>query len=102
MTEQEEAPTELTVAELRDWLRNWVAKATGQPVENISDDRPMEEFGLASRDAIALGGEIEDLTGVTLNATVVYQHPTIASLAERIVEGEPDEGAGPGPEGDAR
>ncbi|MFI6870929.1 polyketide synthase Pks13 [Nocardia sp. NPDC050406] len=82
--------TDMSVAELREWLRRWVADATGQPVEQITVDRPMEEFGLASRDALALGGDIEDLTGVVLNATIVYQHPTIASLAERIVNGEPD------------
>lgn len=84
------ANTELTVAELREWLRRWVAEATGQPLENITVDRPMEEFGLASRDALALGGDIEEVTGVMLNATVVYQHPTIASLADVIVNGEPE------------
>ncbi|MGW5386972.1 polyketide synthase Pks13 [Nocardia sp. NPDC003963] len=82
--------TELSVAELREWLRRWVAEATGQSVDKITVDRPMEEFGLASRDALALGGEIEELTGVVLNATVVYQHPTIASLAEVIVNGPPE------------
>ncbi|MQY26906.1 polyketide synthase Pks13 [Nocardia aurantia] len=87
--------TDLSVAELREWLRRWVADATGQPIEQITVDRPMEEFGLASRDALALGGDIEELTGVTLNATIVYQHPTIASLAERIVNGEPDVPEGP-------
>ncbi|MFD6859393.1 polyketide synthase Pks13 [Rhodococcus sp. NPDC060090] len=80
----------MTVAQLREWLRNWIADATGQPVSQISDDRPMEEFGLASRDAVALSGDIEDLLGVTLTATVAYQHPTIASLATRIIEGEPE------------
>ncbi|MFD4293690.1 polyketide synthase Pks13 [Rhodococcus sp. NPDC058532] len=80
----------MTVAQLREWLRNWVAGVTGQPVDQISDDRPMEEFGLSSRDAVALSGEIEDLLGVTLSATVAYQHPTIASLATRIIEGEPE------------
>ncbi|MGA9871096.1 MAG: beta-ketoacyl synthase N-terminal-like domain-containing protein, partial [Rhodococcus sp. (in: high G+C Gram-positive bacteria)] len=80
----------MTVAQLRGWLRNWVADATGQSVDLISDDRPMEEFGLSSRDAVALSGEIEELVGVTLTATVVYQHPTIASLAQIIIEGEPD------------
>nr|WP_068272638.1 polyketide synthase Pks13 [Aldersonia kunmingensis] len=80
----------MTVAELREWLRNWVAEATGQSIDQITVDRPMEEFGLASRDAIALGGDIEDLTGVILTATIVYQHPTIASLAKRVIEGEPD------------
>ncbi|RDI61707.1 polyketide synthase Pks13 [Nocardia pseudobrasiliensis] len=82
--------TDMSVAELREWLRRWVAEATGQPIEQITVDRPMEEFGLASRDALALGGDIEDLTGVVLNATVVYQHPTIASLSERIINGEPE------------
>ncbi|WP_051021990.1 polyketide synthase Pks13 [Nocardia pneumoniae] len=84
------AQTDMSVAELREWLRRWVADATGQPIEQITVDRPMEEFGLASRDAIALGGDIEELTGVMLNATIVYQHPTIAALAERIINGEPD------------
>ncbi|WP_406268744.1 polyketide synthase Pks13 [Nocardia sp. NBC_00881] len=81
---------DLSVAELREWLRRWVSEATGQPIEQITVDRPMEEFGLASRDAIALSGDIEELTGVMLTATVAYQHPTIASLAERIVNGEPE------------
>ena len=31
----------MTVAELRDWLRNWVSKATGLPCQ-IGDDRPMD------------------------------------------------------------
>ncbi|MBC7302589.1 MAG: acyltransferase domain-containing protein [Nocardia sp.] len=81
---------ELSVAELREWLRRWVAEATGQSVDAITVDRPMEEFGLASRDALALGGDIEDYTGVALAPTVIYQHPTIASLAEIIVNGEPE------------
>ncbi|WP_072689397.1 polyketide synthase Pks13 [Rhodococcus marinonascens] len=81
----------MTVAQLREWLRNWIADATGQPVGLITDDRPMEELGLSSRDAVALSGEIEELVGVTLTATVAYQHPTIASLATRIIEGEPEQ-----------
>ncbi|MEV6388209.1 polyketide synthase Pks13 [Nocardia xishanensis] len=84
------ATADMSVTELREWLRRWVADATGQPIEQITVDRPMEEFGLASRDALALGGDIEELTGVVLTATVVYQHPTIASLAEVIVNGEPE------------
>ncbi|MFG1790909.1 polyketide synthase Pks13 [Nocardia sp. NPDC049149] len=83
-------PAELSVAELREWLRRWVADATGQPIEQITVDRPMEEFGLASRDALALGGDIEELTGVVLTATIVYKHPTIASLAEVVINGDPE------------
>ncbi|MCF8569339.1 polyketide synthase Pks13 [Gordonia sp. HY002] len=80
----------LTVDELRDWLRQWVATAIGQSVETIPVERPMEELGLSSRDAVALAADVEDKTGVILNATAVYNHPTIASLATRIIEGDPE------------
>lgn len=87
-----ETAGDLTVSELREWLREWVSDTTGLPVEQVSDDRPLEEFGLSSRDAVAMSGDIEDKTGVILTATVAYQHPTIASLAKRIIEGDPDAG----------
>ncbi|OHT83070.1 polyketide synthase Pks13 [Mycobacteroides saopaulense] len=87
------APTggaELTVPEMREWLRNWIAKATGVSPDRIDDSAPMVEMGLSSRDAVAMAADIEDLTGVTLTATVAFQHPTIESLATRIIEGEPE------------
>jgi polyketide synthase 13 len=92
------ARTEMTVPEMREWLRNWVANATGQAPDAIDESTPMVELGLSSRDAVAMASDIEDLTGVTLTATVAFRHPTIESLAVVIVEGEPeletvDEGA---------
>ena len=80
----------MTVAEMREWLRNWVGNATGQSPEAIDDATPMVELGLSSRDAVAMASDIEDLTGVTLTATVAFRHPTIESLATVIVEGEPE------------
>jgi polyketide synthase 13 len=84
------ARTDLTVAEMREWLRNWIANATGQAADAINDATPMVELGLSSRDAVAMASDIEDLTGVTLTATVAFRHPTIESLATVIVEGEPE------------
>jgi len=80
----------MTVAEMRAWLRNWVANATGQSADVIDETAPMVELGLSSRDAVAMAADIEDLTGVTLSATVAFRHPTIESLAARIIEGEPE------------
>jgi polyketide synthase 13 len=82
--------TDKTVAEMRAWLRDWIATATGQPADAINDSTPMVELGLSSRDAVAMASDIEDLTGVTLTATVAFRHPTIESLATVIVEGEPE------------
>ncbi|MFY9920104.1 MAG: type I polyketide synthase, partial [Mycobacterium sp.] len=80
----------MTVAEMREWLRNWIANATGQSADAIDDSAAMIELGLSSRDAVAMASDIEDLTGVTLTATVAFRHPTIESLATVIVEGEPE------------
>ena len=86
------ARTDMTVPEMRDWLRNWIANATGQSADAIDDSTPMVELGLSSRDAVAMASDIEDLTGVTLTATVAFRHPTIESLATVIIEGEPETG----------
>ncbi|OBB11137.1 polyketide synthase [Mycobacteriaceae bacterium 1482268.1] len=84
------ARADMTVNEMRDWLRNWIANATGQSADAIDVSVPMVELGLSSRDAVAMASDIEDLTGVTLTATVVFRNPTIESLATVIVEGEPE------------
>lgn len=81
---------DITVNEMREWLRNWIANATGQSADTINESAPVVELGLSSRDAVAMASDIEDLTGVTLTATVVFRNPTIELLATVIVEGEPE------------
>ncbi|CRZ17552.1 polyketide synthase Pks13 [Mycolicibacterium neworleansense] len=81
---------DLTVAEMREWLRKAVANATSQSPDAIDETTPLIELGLSSRDAVAMASDIEDLTGVTLTATVLFRHPTIESLATVIIEGEPE------------
>ena len=77
----------MTVAELKAWLRAWVATATGLPEGEISDDKPMETFGLSSRDVVILSGELENLLDVQLDATIAYEFPSIAALSLRLIEG---------------
>jgi polyketide synthase 13 len=87
------ARTEITVAEMRQWLRNWVAKATGQSPDAIDEATPMVELGLSSRDAVAMAADIEDRTGVTVSIAAAFEHPTIEGLATWIVEGDPEDDA---------
>ncbi|QEM44148.1 type I polyketide synthase [Mycolicibacterium grossiae] len=83
--------TDVSVPEMREWLRNWVANATGQSPDAINENAPLIELGLASRDAVAMASDIEDYCGVTVTATMAFRHPTIEALATVIVEGEPEE-----------
>lgn len=78
----------MTVEQLRTWLREWVIKTTGLPAEEITDDKPMQSFGLSSRDVVILSGELERLFDTQLDATIAYEYPTIAALAKRLVEGD--------------
>ena len=77
----------MTVEQLRGWIRAWVADVTGLPEEEVVDTKPLENFGLSSRDAVVLSGELENLLGLQLDATVAYEYPTIAALAERLING---------------
>lgn len=89
MADSPNASTTMTAAQLRQWLREWVAGATEVPVEEVTDDRPLENLGLSSRDAVLLSGELENLLGRKLDATVVYEHPTIGELATHLLSARP-------------
>ncbi|MGB8208567.1 MAG: polyketide synthase Pks13 [Mycobacterium sp.] len=85
------ARTDMTVAEVRQWLRDWIANAVGLSPDSIDEVTPMVELGLASRDAVAMAADIEDRTGVTVSIAAAFEHPTIESLATWIVEGDPED-----------
>ncbi|WP_083737209.1 polyketide synthase Pks13 [Mycobacterium sp. MS1601] len=91
MSENTPGKPDLSVPEMRTWLRDWVANATGQSPDSVNESAPMVELGLSSRDAVAMASDIEDFTGVTVSATTAFKHPTIELLAQVIVEGEPEE-----------
>lgn len=85
---REQSVVAMTVEQLRSWLRDWVMKTTGLPADEITDDKPMQSFGLSSRDVVILSGELENLLNTQLDATIAYEHPTIAGLAQRIIHGD--------------
>ncbi len=85
------ARTDMTVVEVRRWLRNWVANATERSADAVDEATPMVELGLSSRDAVAMAADIEDRTGVTISIAAAFEHPTIEALATWIVEGDPED-----------
>lgn len=85
------ASSPLTEKQLRQWLRTWVASTTEQPEEDIADTTPLVSLGLSSRDAVVLSGELENLIGRRIDATVAYEYPTIAALAGFLVSASEQE-----------
>lgn len=77
----------MTATALKEWLRDWVVNATGLPASDVTFDKPLQSLGLSSRDVVLLSGELENLLGTQLDATIAYEYPTIDALAVRLIDG---------------
>ncbi|SEG70748.1 phthiocerol/phenolphthiocerol synthesis type-I polyketide synthase D [Thermomonospora echinospora] len=84
------APDETRITEdsVRQYLIEQIARRSRITAAEVDPDRPVEEFGLASRDAVAIAGELEQLLGRALPATLVWEHPTINGLATALAGGQ--------------
>ncbi|MFC5182881.1 type I polyketide synthase [Actinomadura harenae] len=72
---------------IRRYLVEQIARRSRVEPSEVDPDRPLEEFGLASRDAVAVAGELEQLLGRALPATLVWEHPTINRLSAALANG---------------
>jgi phthiocerol/phenolphthiocerol synthesis type-I polyketide synthase D len=69
---------------IRAWLVERVAEVTGIPAGQVDPDRPVQEAGLSSRDAMSLTGDLGRFVGRPLAATFVWQHPSITALVAAL------------------
>jgi myxalamid-type polyketide synthase MxaB len=74
--------------DLEGWLRHRVAELAGLHPSQVDVLQPFARFGLDSRHVLGLSGELEERLGQRLSPVLLYDHPTIASLA-RHLSGEP-------------
>ena len=66
--------------ELEAGLRTILARELRLPEAELDVDRPFAELGLNSVMAMSIRREAEQLVGIELSATMLWNHPTIASL----------------------
>src|SRR5438045_1673971 len=77
----------VTEESVRRHLIEQIAQRARITPEEVDVDRPLEEFGLASRDAVAIAGELEEMVGRSLPATLVWEFPTINRISVAIATG---------------
>ncbi|WP_214326407.1 type I polyketide synthase [Nonomuraea sediminis] len=68
--------------EIRRFLAERIAAKV--PGGQVDLDRPLEEYGLSSRDAVGIAGELAELLGRELSPTLVWEYPTIDRLAAAL------------------
>jgi len=78
---------------IQSWLVAKVAGALEVPAEQIDIREPFASFGLDSRTAVSLSGELERWLGRRLSATLIWDYPTIESVATYLTEGTEQQAA---------
>ncbi|PRW62317.1 type I polyketide synthase [Actinopolyspora mortivallis] len=85
-------------SEIREWLTHRIAEHTGQSPADVDTRRPFDEFGLSSRDVVALSGELESLVSRALPSTLLWEHPTVERLSEALAGASAPDGETTAPE----
>ena len=78
--------TEDRLSELQIRLRTLLARQLRMSAAAINVDQPFPELGLDSMMAMAVLRETRKLLGVDVSANMLFNHPTIASLAAYLAD----------------
>jgi acyl transferase domain-containing protein/acyl-CoA synthetase (AMP-forming)/AMP-acid ligase II/acyl carrier protein len=86
-TASEACPSDTSAdkASIQRWLRDRVAAKLGISPTVVDVREPFTRYGLESRDAIAISGELQEWLGSDLPPTLVYDYPNIEALAAHLV-----------------
>ncbi|WP_043711590.1 hybrid non-ribosomal peptide synthetase/type I polyketide synthase [Corallococcus macrosporus] len=77
-------PGARTRGEIEAWLRNYVAEAARLAPAEVDSQEPFVRYGLTSKDAVFLSGELADWLGREVSPTIVWEHPTIDALSQAL------------------
>lgn len=73
-----------TSAEIQQWLREHVSKASKKSIDKIDVHLPFINYGLESIEMIGLTGDLENWLNCQLKPDLLYQYPTIDQLANYL------------------
>ncbi len=75
-------PVARTRVEIERWLSRRLTGLLGVAESLVDPQRPFAEYGLDSKDALRISGELEQFLGCSQPADLLYSHPTVAALSE--------------------
>jgi myxalamid-type polyketide synthase MxaE and MxaD len=76
----------LNTKEIQDWLITQLAELLHIATDTIDIHDPFTNYGLSSRDAVTLSGDLEELLGRRLSPTLAYEYPSIRMLSRYLGE----------------
>jgi acyl transferase domain-containing protein/acyl-CoA synthetase (AMP-forming)/AMP-acid ligase II/acyl carrier protein len=67
-------------------VRNIIADELSMLPSELSDQRPLAEYGMSSRVAVMIAARLEELSsGRALSSTILWEHPTVEALVGHLI-----------------
>ena len=70
--------------DIQRWLAEQLGPRIGLDPDSIDRDRPLDEYGVSSLEAVSLTGEIEAHFGCRIEPTALWDHRTLGRLAAHV------------------
>jgi acyl-CoA synthetase (AMP-forming)/AMP-acid ligase II/3-oxoacyl-(acyl-carrier-protein) synthase/acyl carrier protein len=83
----QQAPRGADAKDITTWLIQRIADAAGVEPRQIDPRAPFSSYGLDSRAAVGLSGELQEWLGKPLSPTLAYDFPSIAQLVDHLTHG---------------
>jgi acyl carrier protein len=77
---------QLAGPEVLAWLISKFADWLEVSVEELDPRRPISSYGLDSISAVTISVQLEEELGIELDTAVLFDRPTLESLAEHLTE----------------
>ena len=75
------------VGAIERWLADAIVRHLKVPPSQVNPNEPFTRFGADSLTLVTIGGDLEEWLDITIPPSMMWQYPTIASLARALVEG---------------
>jgi acyl carrier protein len=85
------APTRSDALEIERWITRRLATELELDPAEIDRTVPIDRYGLDSRAAASLSGELEDWLGCRLSPTLLWEYPTIEQLVRHLTASESEQ-----------
>ncbi len=75
-----------TAEAIQDWLASQIAQRLDIEPDDLDIQASFESYDLDSAEALVLVSKLEKCLGVPLSPTLLWNYPTIETLAQRLAE----------------
>lgn len=78
--------TEITQEKICEWMVDHLSKLLNIDAEQVDLNLDFDDYGLDSRDAVGMIGELSEWLGLELDSDLIYEQPTIELLSTFVVK----------------